>query len=580
MRELKYSEILSKNRALGASLSGRVFRIILLSNIVVSQLKEILEFSLRDRGINAEVTLGEYDNIVQEAAHARDFDAVVVFWEAANLVDGLHVTADAKDQEELERLAGRVEGEMGLVLDSLRHVPLVLFNRFSARMFDSHELQDGALGQLCARLNATLEIRLSANQLPVDLDRVINMVGLDAAADHRQFLTSKALYSIDFLKAYAEHVVPAFRAVTGHSRKVLVLDCDNTLWGGVLGEDGEDEIRMNEATREGKAFREVQFILKGFRRKGILLSLCSKNNPGEVERVLADHPDMVLRGADFTALKVNWQDKASNLRDLARELNLGLDSFVFVDDSEFELGLVTKELPQVRCVRVPKQLSEYPFVIRRLAGEFFSLAATAEDARKTEMYHEEQARRHEADRFASVEDYLRSLGLTIDIGWNEEIPVARAAQLTQKTNQFNLTTRRYTEGDVSRMLSERTWAFAAFGVKDRYGDYGVTGLLILRITPQSDEALIDTFLMSCRILGRNVEYAFFDHLIGKLKSQGVTQLHGEYLRTDKNEQVAGFYDGLGFIRQVESEDRRHYLLELNHYRPSGIDYIKANEDAG
>lgn len=574
MRELKYSEILARNRELKNSLIGPIYRIALLSNVVMNQLGEVLELSLRHQGINAEVTLGEYDNIVQDSERFKGVDAAVVFWEVANLVEGLHASVDTLSGQELSALAERVEGEVALVLENLTPVPLVLFNRFSSLVFSANELRFGSLNNLSNRLNLALEKQAATSQIVIDLNKILAKVGLDEATDFRQFQSSKALYSVSFLKAYADHVEPAFRAVTGRGRKVLVLDCDNTLWGGILGEDGESQLQMGDSTRQGRVFREVQYLLKGLKQKGVLLTLCSKNNPEDVDKVLASHADMVLREIDLAAKKINWCDKATNIRQLAQELNLGLDSFVFLDDSAFELGLVEKELPQVRCFKVPEALSDYPQLIRRIGREFFTLSETVEDAAKTDMYRQEQERKKTTAKFGTIEGYLKSLGLKIRVDWGTAISISRAAQLSQKTNQFNLTTRRYTDGDIKRMLDDGAHLVATFAVSDRFGDYGVVGLLIVKRDPQADVACIDTLLMSCRVLGRNVEMAFFDYLFANLKTFGVNRVRAEYIRTGKNNQVAGFYDTLGFRRLNDDENFGEYELLLSDYKPSCINYVE------
>lgn len=211
---------------------------------------------LRENGINVEIIYGDYDNIVQDSVRFKDIaDAVVVVWEAANFVEGFHVTSCTMSSAELSALRLRVEGEISLVLQNLTHVPLVLFNRFSSLIFSADELGLGPLAGLCGRLNIFLDQHVVVNQVVVDIDRVLAKVGLDSATDFRQFQSTKSLYSIDFIKAYAEHIEPAFRVAIGRGRKVLVLDCDNTLWGGILGEDGESRIQMSDATRQGRVFR-------------------------------------------------------------------------------------------------------------------------------------------------------------------------------------------------------------------------------------------------------------------------------------------------------------------------------------
>lgn len=576
MYSLKYTEILTKNRQLGEALAGPPYKVALLSNIVVYQLKDILECALRLQGVNAQVVVGEYDNIVQESIRLAGVDAAVIFWETANLTDGLHYQAEIKEPAAIAALAEQVETEITSTLHILRHVPLILFNRFSSLLFDFHNLRPGVLDLLSERLNEHLKAIGGSGLLLVDIDRIIAQTGLNAAADFRQFQSSKILYSLPFLKTYSKQVEAAFKAVTGRSRKVLVMDCDNTLWGGILGEDGPGGIKIGEGSREGRVFTEIQFLLKGLVRQGVLLALCSKNNHDEVGFILNNHPDMVLRPEDIAAQKINWEDKASNITALAAELNLGLDSFVFVDDSAFEIDLVSSRLPEVRCVMVPRQLYEYPSILRSLAGEFFNLKTTSEDSEKTAMYQQEQARRNEARQFASLEDYLSSLKLKITVRNGAAVTVSRAAQLAQKTNQFNLTTRRYTEIDIKRMTEDPAWLVFSFSVEDRHGGYGETGLLTAHLTVESGEARIDGFLISCRVLGRNVEYAFWDFIVQKLRAMGVRRMRGEYIRTSKNEQVSDFFPGLGFETVSGSQDHMVYLLDLGSYKPKNIQYIEVN----
>lgn len=579
MKSLKYAEILSLNRELGTLLKGKKYLIVLLSNIVVNQLKEVLELELRQQGINAEVITGDYNNIVQNSSRFTEANAVIIFWESTDLVEGLNTRIMSMNVEEISALAERFEIEINLVLKNLEHAPLVLFNRFSSMVFSKDVLREGPLSLLCKRLNTALEKRVLSNQLIVDINAILAKVGIGEAVDFRQFQSSKALYTINFYKAYAKAVAPGFRAATGNSKKVLVLDCDNTLWSGIIGEDNENGIQMDDSSRKGKIFREVQQILYSVRQEGVLLALCSKNNAADVDKVLALHPDMILKDDDFVAKKVNWQDKATNLCELATELNIGLDSFVFVDDSPFELGLIAKKLPMVKCVQVPKNISEYPAVMLELKQEFFTLSHSVEDDRKTELYRQERQRKDEAGQFDSIDKYLASLELRLKILWDEDIPIPRSAQMTQKTNQFNLTTRRYTDADIQRMLSDPDYTLAVFSLEDRYGAYGVTGMIIIKLERASlRRALIDSFLMSCRVIGRNAEYAFFDQIIHKLRYRNFTELRAEYLETSKNSQVARFYDNLGFKLIAAGENRREYLITLSEYKPKNINYISINSD--
>jgi FkbH-like protein len=574
---VKYLEILKRNRELESSLTGNAYQIAVLSNITPGPFKEIMELALRENSINAYLTIGDYDTLVHGSRQAAYANAAIIFWEACNLVPGLHDKIHLMSQEDLDALVGRVEAEIAMVLGNLAQVPLVLINSFTSVLFDATPLRGGALNALCRRLNTLLEGCLGPNQIMVDLTAVIAEVGLRQAADFRQFQSSMALYSVDFCKAYAQAVVPAFMAAVGRARKVVVLDCDNTLWAGVLGEDGETGIEMSDITVKGKVFHEVQTILRGLQRSGVLLALCSKNNSADVDRLLTSHAGMVLQEHHLVCKRVNWQDKATNLREIAQELSLGLESFIFVDDSEFELGLVRKELPQVMCINVPRNLSEYPGLMRGLRRHVFSLSTTPEDARKTEMYRQEAQRKQHAVRFDSMDEYLASLGLRLAISWNEQIPAARAAQLSQKTNQFNLTTRRYTEADIQRMLADPAYSLAVFSASDRHGDYGITGLVIIcRERAATEVAEIDTFLMSCRVIARNVEFAFFDEVVRVLKKMGIQKLKAEYLATLKNVLVERLYDQLGFELLSTADGERKYQLDMGSFKPRSLNYIETN----
>jgi FkbH-like protein len=580
MSELKYAELLQLNRDLGRQLGGAPHRIRVLSNVVVNTLKEGLELTLRQRGLNAEVEFGDYDNIVQGSAESASARAVIVMMDAANLAPNLQTRAPLLDGREIEAIIDRARAEIDLVLANLSQAPLVIWNSYSPLLYSAGALQPNALDTICDALNAHLRAQTQANLLAVAFDRVIAQTGVAQAFDSRYFYSSRAPYSQPFLFRYAGHIAPAILAAAGLAKKVLVFDCDNTLWNGILGEDGEHGIRMSDETRDGAPFAEVQRIAFDLRRRGVLLAICSRNNPEEVDRVLAHHPDMVLRDADFAIKKVNWNDKVSNLREIAAELNLGLDSLVFVDDSEFELDFVREQLPGVELIRVPHDRHRYPGVLREAQGLFFTLTKTAEDAGKTEMYRQEAARKAGAAKFASLDDYLRSLELALTIHVNDPALVPRLAQLTQKTNQFNLTTRRYAETEIRALLDDPHYSVLAFRVKDKFGDYGITGLAIAAPTAEPATARLDTFLMSCRVLGRGVEKAFFDRLILLLGRRGIQRIEAEYLKTAKNAQVVSFYDTLGFTRANADLARTAYTLTVADYRASNIDYVEIEEQHG
>ena len=339
-------------------------------------------------------------------------------------------------------------------------------------------------------------------------------------------------------------------------RKCLVLDLDNTLWGGVLGEDGIEGIKLG-GDYPGKAFHYFQEALLELSRSGVILAVCSKNNEADVLEAWEKNPFMVLKKDDFATWRINWMDKATNIKDMADELNIGLDSFVFVDDNPTERELVRQALPMVEVPDFPAQPYELPVFFKTVVEKFFRVySVTGEDKKKTEQY-KANAQRAQAQRsFVDFDSFLESLDIQITIETATEFNIPRIAQMTQKTNQFNLTTKRYTDADVRTFL-QNGWRIWCISVADKFGDNGITGCIMV------NGDTIDTFLLSCRILGKGIEIAFMKRILSLLKESGIETVKAEYLPTAKNVQVKDFYDRCGFpCVSEESEGKRSYALDL------------------
>ncbi len=571
---LKYSQILMENAKLGKSLPGEDYPVHLLSNITVHQLKDILEFTLRRQGIKAVVSTGDYDNILQDAAKFTDTRALIVFWEAANIIDGLSAKFDTLSEETRGELFAKVKAELNYFFKTVADRPLVIMNYFCAQAFTHNSPEEGPFDTFCDELNRFLTAEVPANTVLIDINKIIARLALSRAVDFRYYYSSKALYTIDFFKHYSRTVAPYLLAPLGKSKKAVILDCDNTLWKGIIGEDGADGIDMSAESPEGAIYREVQMLLLQLQARGILLGLCSKNDPHEVDRVLSGHPDMLIRDQHLSIKKVNWRDKASNLREIAQELNIGMDSIVFVDDSDFEVNLVREQLPQITTVQVPPVLAHYPETVRGIMPMFVSLSSSSEDTKRAQMYSEEHQRRQERQGYADLDDYLKSLELKMTIFTDAEEHVPRIAQLTQKTNQFNLTTQRYTEPAIRNFTRSDDSAVYAFRLEDKFGDYGLTGVAILTFDRQGNSAHLDTLLMSCRVIGRNVELAFIDRIMEDLSDRGVATLTASYKRTAKNSQVSDLFDRLGFTEQhAPGGETKSYQIAVGDYKAHGIPYI-------
>ena len=573
MMELKYYEILKLNKELKNNFQSSPFSITVLSNIIVHQIKDILEYILRSEVINANVGFGDYDNIVQNSLKYKDTNAVIIFWELSNIVDGLQFRIELLRNDQLDAILEKTKSEIDLVLKNLEKTPLVLINKFTSLSFFSLNIRKNHLDKLADQLNQYLENKIQANIKLIELGKIIANLGLDKSLNLRDYYSSKALYKVDFFKTYVEYIKPIFMSVNGKAKKAIIFDCDNTLWKGTLGEDGFNNIEMSSRTKDGAIFAEIQSIALALSKQGILIGLCSKNNSKDVDEVIESHLDMQLKNEHITINKSNWLDKVSNLKEIAQELNIGLDSLVFIDDSSFEVNLIREQVPEITVLQVPERLYEYPKMLRESLNLFYSLSFTSEDSKKINMYKNQVKRETVKKEFTDIEDYLASLGLKITIFENDESIVPRISQLSQKTNQFNLTTKRYTDGDILKFIEDPNVNVFAFSVSDKFGDSGLIGLSIVFINNQKISADINTLLMSCRIIGRNIEFAFMDYLVGKMREKKINKVKAQYIKTQKNEQVEDFYDKCSFELIDRNDLMKNYVLDVKNYQTKKIKYI-------
>ena len=389
----------------------------------------------------------------------------------------------------------------------------------------------------------------------------------DAIADlgRNNFYSSKMWYvgsmpySMKGLSVLNELIVRYISVTKGMHKKCIAVDLDNTLWGGVIGEDGVEGIQLSNH-KEGQRYYDTQKILKKMKDQGVMLAILSKNNVEDVEPVYK-HPDMVLRHEDFVAEVINWNPKSANIRQLAKDLNIGLDSFVFIDDNPAEREEMKAECPEVAVIEFPKDTSQLPETVEKAYNDYFlSLEVTGEDAKKTAMYRAESQRKAEMSSATSVEDFLKKLEMVMDIHFMKDEEEKRVTQLTNKTNQFNVTTKRYSEEEIHSLASSDTSDILTVHMADKYGDQGLVSVLILKY--EGDEAEIDTFLMSCRVMGRNAEIEIVSKVKELLVRMGVKRVRATYLKTAKNAPVVELFEKLGFDILSTSEERKDYSASI------------------
>lgn len=416
------------------------------------------------------------------------------------------------------------------------------------------------------------QTQLERMQVPI-----INIIDCAAQSGRNNFYSASTWYagnvpwSMEGQRALAQSIVSLWRSHAGQRKKVLVLDLDNTLWGGVIGEDGLYGILLGR-DHMGAAYRDFQRLLKELKKQGVLLAVVSKNNEEDALDAIRSHPDMVLREEDFVAIRANWIPKPENIATLAKDLNLGTDSFIFVDDNPVERAAVRAALPEVVVPEFPDHPSKLPAFAREIASAWFPcIHITKEDESKTETYQAENRRKTAMQESADLTSFLNSLNMILKISPVKSNEVPRIAQLTQKTNQFNLTTKRYTEGDIHRFLQSDEWQIYKGALSDSYGDFGIVLLCLIHFTNQKPE--IDSFLMSCRAMGRNAESYFLKHIEKILYKDGYRELAASYSPTRKNKIVENFYDGMGFIPASNSQRYKKELEETEIQMPINITVI-------
>jgi FkbH-like protein len=527
-------------------------RIVLLRSAIVEPMVPSLVAELAVRGFAAEAILGPLGSIVPEILHPRSllnrdtFDLCLVL-PITELV--LPSVFDPASEQDVRRRAldNYLRALEQLSQTFAGHIIVCNFAPPDMLLMPNYQAQNPGSGRyFVARANEEIALLAScrSNVSVCDLDMLTRRLGSQRFWSRRDMASSMQPLTPDAMLALARQIADICCLVFHRAMvKCIVLDCDNTLWGGVLGEEqGSDRIHLGEAY-PGICYLQFQKQLSQLKELGYLLALNSKNNDADVRQLFENHPSMALKYNDFAAVRVNWNDKASNMVSIAEELKLGLDSFLFLDDSEFEVNLMCERLPQVRCLKVPDEPWQLPGL---LASRILDcLHVTPEDRAKTHMYTHESRRKEFYHKAGSLEDFLKGLGMVLRFEpFKEQEHLRRAAQLTQKTNQFNLTTRRYTEPEL--LAAHKQGALIFLGsLQDRFGDYG--RIILAIVMPRDNrKACLDTFLMSCRAIGRGVESVFLKLILNRLHELGYLELIAEYMPNSKNALCDGFLERNGF----------------------------------
>jgi FkbH-like protein len=548
-------------------------RLAVLGGCSLYPLHELVEHFCDAGGFPCEVWLGEFDNYIAEIMD----EGGGLYKFAPQIVLLLPSEQRCRYQGSLTDSRQAQEGEAGQVVHSLLELAgrlhaksraeVILANFMPPAGHDPGAYRTRTLGSdWTFRKWVNLELGLNAPPYVhiCDLEFLAHRLGGLQSQDARAWFESKQPCSPALLVALARETARLMESLRRPPKKVLVLDLDNTLWGGVVAEDGLAGLELGDTSPRGEAYKAFQRYIVSLKQRGVLLAVCSKNDPPAAAEVFEKHPEMVIRMDDLVSFKANWEPKSDNIRQIAAELNLGLDSFVFVDDNPAEIEIVRQFAPEVATILLGPDAAGHLAQLQdcRL---FEPLNLTAEDAARTSQYRSEARRKALASSVTDMGSYLESLQMEAALSEFTSVDVPRLAQLINKSNQFNLTTRRRTEAELQALMADPAYAGFSIRLKDRFGDHGLISIVIGHKNGAAMK--VDTWLMSCRVLKRQVEDEALNQLVRLAAGRGCARLEGVFLPTARNEMVRDFYSRMGFTLTAENEKRREFELIVSGFQP-------------
>ena len=542
---------------------GKKLRVAFLANSTINGFEETMRVKCFQKGIDCITYVADYNQYNQEIlnqdSRLYQFKPDITFL----ILDTRHVLGDhffswhkvSHDEKskfversinEIKKLCNTFEEnlETKLVITSLQIPSYSSYGINESREIRGlkeivHEINNELLDEF-GRHNVSPKIFI------YDFNEFIMKFGEKNIFNYKQFFSGDIKISTEYVPKFVNELMGYIYAITGTTKKCIVLDLDNTLWGGIIGEDGFNNIKLGD-NPIGRSFVEFQKRLLGLNQRGIILAINSKNNFDDAIEVIQKHPNMILSEDNFASVKINWDDKVLNLQKISEELNIGLDSIVFFDDDPINQEYVKDSLPDVLVVDLPKDSSRYAQIITEMK-EFDVLKITEEDTKRGDMYLDQKKRKELENKVGDFNEFLKQMNIEVTVQKANSFSIPRISQLTLKTNQFNLTTRRYQEEEVSKFSSSDDKIVECVEVSDKFGNNGITGTYI--IEKKSDEEwVVDTFLLSCRIMGRGVEEIMMNQIIENAKLSGIKRIKGEFIPTAKNKPAENFYEELGFNKE-------------------------------
>jgi FkbH-like protein len=563
-----------------------MFRWALVSNTTIAPLISRLKSEVQSCGCDCEFFVAEHGDagrqILSPQSELYSFkpDLLALYLDIQQVRPGLEFTLALENASRCEAIVSEVVEHVILMVTALRDncVAQLLINSFTVI---PRTVMGVGLDPIYRNAVRRINLKLDEALANIPQCRIYDCESLWAEVGFQQYdrrfeMMAQFPFGVLMQQNLVGEWMRFFRALRGLSRKCVVVDLDNTLWGGVLGEDGPEGIQMGD-TPQGRPFRRLQESLKALSRRGVILAINSKNNSADVLPVLHQHPDMVLKETDFAVMQINWDDKATNMSRIGRELNIGLRHMVFLDDSASERDWVRQRHAEVLVPELPKEKSGYADVLLRC--ELDTLAVTDEDRKRTTMYSQEKQRRDSQAEAPSLEEFLKSLNLVVEVQSLRSELLDRAAQLCLRTNQFNLTTRRHGPEKLKQLASGDKSEVFMMKAADRFGDYGWSGLVIAEI--QGESVFIESFLMSCRVMGKNVEFALMSVLCQWATKRGCSTIRGLFIPASKNAPCKEFLAKCGLTANgsATAAGGQMFEAEISKLQLEPADHVKISVNA-
>ena len=560
LEEKKLSYYLEKSRNLLPEKFDKKLKIAILNSFTINGLEETLRVKCADEEIQCISYVGGYNQYIQEILDEKtplySFDPELTFLilDVRTIFGENYFFSNDLSIEKRKEFVKNKSDELTNLINSFLQKSkskLVITNLLipSYTSFGILETKNEyGFHQMIRDFNSILSfnMRNESGVYVFDFDQFVKKYGERNVFDYRKYFFGDIKITLDHIPIFANELMGYIKPISSKNRKCIVLDLDNTLWGGIVGEDGFNGISLGP-TYPGNSFVEFQRILLSLWKRGIILAINSRNNPDDALKVIREHPYMILKEEHFASTRINWSDKATNLKEIAKELNIGLNSIVYFDDDPVNRELIKNLIPEILTVDLPTDPSLYVTSLTEL-NDFNVLQITEEDFQRGKMYNEQKSRIQLENHVSNIDDFLKHLEIKVNIKNANDFTIPRISQLTLKTNQFNLTTKRYQEEDIRKLANSSEKIVGCAQVEDKFGDNGITCVFIIN-KDNSFEWSIDTFLLSCRVMGRKVEDAILSKILQTAKENGVKKVIGNYIPTKKNMPCEKFLADNGFKKE-------------------------------